>query len=175
MKKESILRRVPAILVALIILYLSSRSTLPMPLPPVLGMDKLAHFAAFAVLSFFACFWISAESWSRRPLFFFFAVVVAVSFYGILDEFHQSFVPNRIPSAADWVADTLGAAFGAFVFRRIVRRAGKFRQSELYESWMEVIMSGRLSISDDNAPFKVFRILWRGMCFQPMNCGKSSI
>ena len=123
----TLLRRVPAILVAFLILYLSSRSTLPMPLPPVLGMDKLAHFAAFAVLSFFACFWISAESWSRRPLFHFLAVVVAVSFYGILDEFHQSFVPNRIPSAADWVADTLGAVFGAFVFRRILKRAGKFR------------------------------------------------
>ena len=44
--------------------------------------------------------------------------------------FWTSFIslwPNRIPSAADWVADTLGAAFGAFVFRRIVKRAGKFR------------------------------------------------
>lgn len=88
MQKESILRRVPAVLVALLILYLSSRSTLPMPLPPLVGMDKLAHFAAFAVLAFFACFWISAESWSHRPVFFFFAVVVAVSLYGVLDEFY---------------------------------------------------------------------------------------
>ena len=127
MISNPVLRRVPAILVALLILYLSSRSTLPMPLPPLLGADKLAHFAAFAVLSFFACFWISAESWSRRPLFFFFAVVIAVSLYGVLDEFHQSFVPNRIPSAADWVADTLGAAFGAVVFRWILRRVGKLR------------------------------------------------
>ncbi len=127
MLKKSILRRVPAILVALLILYLSSRSTLPMPLPPLVGMDKLAHFAAFAVLSFFACFWISAESWSRRPVFHFLAVVIVVSLYGALDEYHQSFVPYRVPSVADWVADTLGAAFGAFVFRRIVRKAEKFR------------------------------------------------
>ena len=127
MNTTTILRRVPAILVALLILYLSSRSTLPMPLPPLVGMDKLAHFAAFAVLSFFACFWISAESWARRPLFHFLAVVIVVSLYGVLDEVHQSFVPNRIPSAADWVADTLGAVFGAFVFRRILKRAGKFR------------------------------------------------
>lgn len=127
MQTSFIFRRVPAILVALLILYLSSRSTLPVPLPSLLGADKLAHFAAFAVLSFFACFWISAERWKGRPVFFFFAVVIVVSLYGVLDEFHQSFVPNRIPSVADWVADTLGAAFGAFVFRRLLRRAGKFR------------------------------------------------
>ena len=127
MNTTTVLRRVPAILVALLILYLSSRSTLPVPLPPLLGADKLAHFAAFAVLSFFACFWVSPASWSRRPVFFFLAVVLAVSFYGVLDEFHQSFVPNRIPSAADWVADTLGAAFGAVVFRWILRRVGKIR------------------------------------------------
>jgi len=75
----------------------------------------------------------------------------------------------------------IGSEFSVVMNRLIPEKFGKdvtlYHDSynELYESWMEVIMSGRLSISDDNAPFKVFRILWRGMCFQPMNCGKSSI
>lgn len=36
--------------------------------------------------------------------------LLAVSAFGVTDEFHQSFVPGRSCSAADWVADTLGAA-----------------------------------------------------------------
>jgi len=119
MKKETILRRVPALCIAALIFYLSSRPTLPVPLPPILGADKLAHLAAYAVLSFLACFWIRAESWKRRPVLFFVSVVLIVSLYGALDEFHQSFVPGRMPSVWDWLADTLGAGLGVLVYRGI--------------------------------------------------------
>jgi VanZ family protein len=44
------------------------------------------------------------------------AILVAVavaSIYGITDEFHQHFVPQRTPDPVDWATDTFGAAAGA--------------------------------------------------------------
>ncbi len=35
------------------------------------------------------------------------------SLYGLADELHQYFVPNRYADPIDWVADTLGSAVGA--------------------------------------------------------------
>ena len=35
------------------------------------------------------------------------------SLYGLADELHQYFVPNRYADPVDWVADTLGSAIGA--------------------------------------------------------------
>ena len=41
-----------------------------------------------------------------------FAIVIA-SLYGVTDEFHQHFTPGRVPDAADWALDTIGATVGA--------------------------------------------------------------
>ena len=35
--------------------------------------------------------------------------------YGVVDELHQMFVPNRIPSFLDWVADATGVVIGYVV------------------------------------------------------------
>jgi VanZ family protein len=43
--------------------------------------------------------------------------------YGLLDEFHQGFVPNRQPSLADLLLDALGAAAGLWFYQaRLWRR-----------------------------------------------------
>lgn len=45
------------------------------------------------------------------------AVAIA-SAYGVTDEIHQSFVPNRMPDPLDWLTDTAGAsvAIGAWLY-----------------------------------------------------------
>lgn len=40
------------------------------------------------------------------------AVLIA-GVYGVSDEFHQSFIPGRLASVSDIVADTIGAVVGA--------------------------------------------------------------
>jgi VanZ family protein len=40
-----------------------------------------------------------------------------VSAYGLFDEWHQSFTPGRFVEAADWVADTAGAAMAIVLYR----------------------------------------------------------
>jgi len=92
-----------------LIFTLSSFPTLPIPKLPIPLLDKLAHALVYGLLGFLLCRashlgW--KWTWKSAALF---AVVVSSS-YGIADEWHQSFTPGRFVEAADWIADTVGAA-----------------------------------------------------------------
>lgn len=81
-------------------------------LPPLLpGLDKLAHFTAYALMGLLAARAGVGLGRSRRAAWL--LAVAFCSLYGVSDELHQSFVPLRSVDAWDWVADTLGAASGA--------------------------------------------------------------
>lgn len=69
--------------------------------------DKLLHFGAYFVMAIFSwrAFRHSGLTAHRLMLL----SVLFCSLYGLSDEWHQSFVPGRTPSALDWLADTLGA------------------------------------------------------------------
>ena len=51
------------------------------------------------------------------------AVVLAATFYGVSDEWHQSFVPGRDSSAADVAKDAGGALLGVWCFDRLLSRS----------------------------------------------------
>ncbi len=51
----------------------------------------------------------------RTSVLFLVTVTICI-LYGIGDEFHQSFIPGRFASAADLVADTLGAVAACLVW-----------------------------------------------------------
>ena len=59
-----------------------------------------------------------------------FAVLLIVLLYGVVDEYHQSFTPNRSCDAADVVVDVLGAV-GCVSFWWGVRGPGRFRAGVL--------------------------------------------
>ncbi len=67
----------------------------------------LGHFVLYAVLG--ALYMLAAPErgrvWRTAALTIFLA-----SLYGISDEFHQSFTPQRVPDVIDWLVDTAGAA-----------------------------------------------------------------
>jgi len=51
--------------------------------------------------------------------------VVMASGYAVTDEFHQAFVPMRVPDPLDWLVDTAGAIAGvgaAWLTERVVSR-----------------------------------------------------
>ncbi|MDR2258292.1 MAG: VanZ family protein [Treponema sp.] len=108
-------RKLPAILIAAFIWFLSSQSVLPKP-KGIFGFDKLQHLLAFAVLSGAVCLWVSREKWNIRGLFFMLIAASVSSAYGLVDEVHQYFVPGRNCNIGDWIADTLGAVIGAAAF-----------------------------------------------------------
>jgi VanZ family protein len=92
----------------LLVTYLSIT---PQSLPVIDDLnDKMKHVVAFAVLTYgFSRYW-------NLPLV---TVFVGMMCYGVGIEFIQSYIPGRVPSAADIVADLVGVIVGSsFVNRR---------------------------------------------------------
>jgi VanZ family protein len=110
----NILIKLPAVLVALGIWFLSSQSVLPQP-KGILGFDKLQHLLAYLTLGGTIGLWASRKRWKTKPFLTALAVAVIASAYGAADEVHQSFVPGRDCNVWDWVADTLGGVLGSAI------------------------------------------------------------
>ena len=72
--------------------------------------DKLAHFAGYGLLGLL-CMRATTGATLRAAAF----VLVAVSAFGAVDEWHQQFIPGRSQDRADWFADTLGASLGVML------------------------------------------------------------
>ncbi|QWF71185.1 VanZ family protein [Methylomonas paludis] len=84
------------------------------------GLDKVAHFFAFGVLSLLA----SAASLllsSKPSLSIFSAPLLIVSVVGALEEWYQMYVPTRNASFADLMADVLGAIFAILLANWLAR------------------------------------------------------
>ena len=90
-----------------VIFWLSSRSTLPQT-PAKDYQSVLGHLGAYAILALLLAWALLADS---RPLRTTLAIAWLVAIcYGVTDEFHQSFVPNRNPDILDVLTDAAGAA-----------------------------------------------------------------
>lgn len=103
---------IPALALAAGLTWLSQQPAYPfgIQLPPPL--DKLAHGSAYALL---ALLMETALARTRPDLPLYrrhLLVFAAVSAFGALDEWHQSFVPGRDCEVLDWVADTAGGVLG---------------------------------------------------------------
>jgi VanZ family protein len=79
----------------------------------VSGIDKYLHamlyggFGALLVRGF-------AGGWHRRvTVSVVVTTILIAALYGVSDEFHQSFVPNRSVEVLDVMADTVGASIAA--------------------------------------------------------------
>lgn len=78
--------------------------------------DKVVHLGLYLVLGATLAW---AQRHERRGSFLLFLFLGMV--YGVLDEWHQSFVPGRVPSWGDWVADAAGVVLGFFLLRFYLR------------------------------------------------------
>jgi VanZ family protein len=114
------LLKLPALVLASGIWYLSSQTILPKP-KGILGFDKFQHFLAYFALTAAFALWFSREKW-RRPGIGLPALAAAVgSAYGGVDEIHQYFVPGRDCNTGDWFFDTLGALAAVAAVKLFVR------------------------------------------------------
>lgn len=85
------------------------------------------HFGVYAILGglYLLALPRSERAWPAAV-----AAVALASLYGITDEFHQSFVPGRMPDPADWLVDTAGAITAVLVIagmRRVLAARAKGR------------------------------------------------
>tara|TARA_A100001011_G_C14076241_1_gene742487 strand:+ start:359 stop:706 length:348 start_codon:yes stop_codon:yes gene_type:complete len=76
------------------------------------GYDKIIHFIEYSFLGYFCLK-------SKIKLFkssYFFTMIFGM-FFGIFDEFWQSFIPGRNSSIYDVIADFSGICFISFLFK----------------------------------------------------------
>jgi VanZ family protein len=100
-----------------VIFWLSSLSSTGLPS----GWSGPGHFTVYAVLGVLVFRALTGELGPAKAIV---CAVLISSAYGITDEFHQAFVPGRMPDVVDWGLDTLGALAGALVAAGVLRISG---------------------------------------------------
>ncbi|MCE2413196.1 VanZ family protein [Candidatus Poribacteria bacterium] len=113
---------VPLLLYMALIFVISSLEQPPLPMPEFewLTIDKLYHFIEYAILGGLVARALVKAKPDLVPsrLVWYVAAVFSI-LYGASDEWHQTFVPGRFATLADWVADVLGSiggVFGAYLY-----------------------------------------------------------
>ena len=122
-------RLLPLFFVMALIFLLSHQPGHRLELPGIFGIDKLAHFSIYGLLALTAIHALSPLSGGRGYRFAVLIIFLCV-LYGISDEFHQSFIPDRSCSVWDLLADALGAS--AMTFGWLIcfsRLPGNFRSA----------------------------------------------
>ncbi|RKU39431.1 hypothetical protein C6496_01505 [Candidatus Poribacteria bacterium] len=108
---------VPPVLYMVLIFAISSMEQPPLPMPEFewLTIDKLYHFIEYAILGglLTRAFVKAKPTVVPSHLVWFMAALLSI-LYGASDEWHQSFVPGRFATLADWVADVVGSIAGVF-------------------------------------------------------------
>jgi len=102
--------QLPVLLWAGAIFVASSIPSKDFPDVEIFRYDKLIHLAVYGVLGFLVHRALSRQT--RFPMLARSAglwTVLLCVFYGMTDEFHQSFVPGRDMSVFDLMADSFGA------------------------------------------------------------------
>lgn len=93
-------------------------------------LRKLGHFAEYAVLAFLARRALITSSRALLRQHWFQLALLLVVIYGLLDEFHQSFVPSRTASVYDSAVDIAGGLTVLLLFK-LRDKAGRTEQVEV--------------------------------------------
>ena len=111
----------PILIYMTVIFYLSGLSSTGISL----GFDE-SGFLLHIIEYFILCFLIH-RGFSNSSLGFstysFLAFSISISvLYGITDEIHQSFIPNRTASLIDIFADFVGSVSGSVAYLKLIRK-----------------------------------------------------
>jgi len=115
--RKDVLRKIPAIAVMAGIFTLSALPGEDPLLNTFQFNDKIKHVIAYFVLGISFSIWASPKNWFAKPFFLGFLIVVLGTIFGILDEYHQSFVPGRTGNdLGDMTANFIGALTAPFAY-----------------------------------------------------------
>lgn len=122
--KKFVLLWGPVVLFAVFIFLMSSTSS-PGGMDPFPNFDKVAHFLVYGVFALLMFRGLSRTTGTKNFLLIAILTVILTVAYGMSDEFHQSFVPERDSDVKDIVADGIGATAAVtilYIRRRFSRR-----------------------------------------------------
>ena len=106
----------PPFIWAALIFFLSSLPGSAFPSSPFFSADKVIHLGIYAVLGYLVGRALGCYGHPRRVLTVLACCICIL--YGVSDEFHQSFVPDRSPSLTDIAADIVGSFLGIVTHTR---------------------------------------------------------
>ena len=108
----------PVLLYCLLIFIQSSYPS-PENIPSLPYIDKVIHFAAYAILGilFFVAF--NTIGFKENINKVIMLSILSSSLYGMSDEIHQYFVPYRNADIMDFLADVAGSICGVYVIKFI--------------------------------------------------------
>ena len=113
LKNSEILRKagyaLPALLTAAVIFYVSSLEKIELPFEVISFNDLMFH--AVAYFFFGLTLMLAAYPWNASldyPMRAYIILSLIGVLYGLSDEIHQSFVPNRTCTISDFLADSFG-------------------------------------------------------------------
>ena len=121
-KNETFLCYWLPVFVYCLIIFLQSAFPSPIQKPGIPHLDKVSHFAGYALLGalFFRAFRASRPS--ARTCVLMILSVLSATLYGAGDELHQQFVPGRTADPLDLIADFLGSGAGVWLYPRVSGR-----------------------------------------------------
>ncbi len=102
-------------------------SSLPHPLPESVQKyfsDWILHGVEYGVFGFLLVRALQSSFEKQSRSFLLITALILGIFYGISDEWHQSFIPSRDSSVRDVAVDGLGVFLGAWVWIKRNRHAG---------------------------------------------------
>jgi VanZ family protein len=108
-----------------VLYYLSAQPGTDTP-PLFMHQDKLLHFFAFGLLGFLTMGAIRTKGRTHHN-WQVWLIVLLVGLYGVVDEFHQRFVPGRDASIYDIAADMAGGILGAWALYDLVKTLARLR------------------------------------------------
>lgn len=113
----------PVLAYAVVMTWLSSQPGPALPKWKILSYDKLLHIIEYAGFGFLV--YRALGAWLKRAKARLAVAVVIGLVFGVVDEFHQSFVFGRTGNdPGDMIADLIGTSIGAFAFERGKARFG---------------------------------------------------
>jgi VanZ family protein len=92
-----------------LIFYLSHQPRLRLPDVPIPESDKVAHAIGYGGLAAIVAVGLRRSNAEISPWLLFLAPLVFAALYGVTDEIHQRFVPNRNFDVLDMAANAAGA------------------------------------------------------------------
>ena len=117
----------PVIIVMALIFFVSSKSD--PGAPPGRISDKAAHVIAYAALGASLVRALAGGRHSAMTVGRIGVAALIATLYGVTDEIHQMFVPNRTPDVLDLVADACGGISGALFLAVAARLANTISPS----------------------------------------------
>ena len=104
------------------IIFVQSSFPAPETLPAFPFSDKLLHFLAYAFLGMLFYRTFESSPYRINIQVVILTAMAASTLYGISDEIHQYFVPQREADVVDGIMDGLGSIFGVLVYHSVSKK-----------------------------------------------------